>query len=60
MVAVEVVGMIVLETGGLKVAKVLEMVMVMERIMVFGVMVEVVMVEAVNVAMRLIEEMGWM
>lgn len=58
MVAVEVVGMIVLETGGLKVAKVLEM--VMERVMVFGVMVEVVMVEAVNVAMRLIEEMGWM
>lgn len=54
------VGMIVLETGGLKVAKVLEMVMVMERIMVFGVMVEVVMVEAVNVAMEMIEEMGWM
>lgn len=58
MVAVEVVGMIVLETGGLKVAKVLEM--VMERVMVFGVMVEVVMVEAVNVAMEMIEEMGWM
>lgn len=59
MVVVEVVGMIVLETGGLKVAKVLEMVMV-ERIIVFGVMVEVVMVEAVNVAMEMIEEMGWM
>lgn len=48
-VMLEVVGMVVLETGwGQKVAMVLQRVVVM------------VMVKVVDVAMEMVEEMGWM
>lgn len=61
LVMLEVVGMVVLETGwGLKVAMVLQRVVVVVMVMVFGVMVPVVMVKAVDVAMEMVEGMGWM
>lgn len=60
-VAVEVVGMVMPETGGRDVAMVLEKkVVAVEMAVVFGMMVPVVMAEAVDVAMEMVEEMGWM
>lgn len=60
-VVVEVVGMIMPETGGRVVAMVLEKKVVdVAMAVMFGVMVPVVMAEAVDVAMEMVEEMGWM
>lgn len=60
-VVVEVVGMIMPETGGRDVAMVLEKKVVdVAMAVMFGVMVPMVMAEAVDVVMEMVEEMGWM
>lgn len=61
MVVVEVVGVMLLETGGQDVAMILEKkVVVVAMAMAFSVMVQVVMAEAVKMAMEMVEEMGRM